>query len=324
MTVHRRLDWADLAKGVAILLVVVGHFDPMDAPPWWREFVDFIYLFHLPPFFLVAGMLSNRSRPYPLELRRKASRLLVPYLSIAVLFLAIKLVSGSFAHLEFPVTPRSVAALLWDPLHSYVPLLWFLYSMFFAFALHPLLHRVLRSDWAVLVLSYGLFLWVGSDRMGLTVVFTQFAYFALGICLEPHLARIQSKSLILLAAAVAVFTAGFLAYDQTWKPLAIAILGTSGGMAVVLACMSWDRTSVRPRFYSWFLFLGNTSMVLYILHTPFESAVRILMGKLNHGRTTTLAIALAILAGILGPLVVNRLVFRKSPLARRLLLGEAK
>ncbi|MBV2150535.1 acyltransferase family protein [Sphingobium sp. AS12] len=51
-----RLDWVDVARGIGILAVVVGHV-------WTRgPLRDALYSFHMPLFFILSGMLS---RPQP-------------------------------------------------------------------------------------------------------------------------------------------------------------------------------------------------------------------------------------------------------------------
>lgn len=52
----QRLDWVDVARGIGIIAVVVGHV-------WTRgPLRDAMYSFHMPLFFLLSGMLS---RPHP-------------------------------------------------------------------------------------------------------------------------------------------------------------------------------------------------------------------------------------------------------------------
>ena len=50
----KRILWADYAKFVAIYLVVLGH---ADLP--FGDSRNFIYLFHLPLFFLISGYFDN-------------------------------------------------------------------------------------------------------------------------------------------------------------------------------------------------------------------------------------------------------------------------
>lgn len=77
----KHLVWLDMAKGVAIALVVLGHCLSYDDP-----LRDFIYSFHMPIFFVLAGF-TMRPKPRATVLESSFKRLLVPYLLVcAVLF----------------------------------------------------------------------------------------------------------------------------------------------------------------------------------------------------------------------------------------------
>ena len=50
---NRRITYLDTAKGILILLMLIGHI-------WNDGFVHaFIYVFHMPAFFLISGMVSG-------------------------------------------------------------------------------------------------------------------------------------------------------------------------------------------------------------------------------------------------------------------------
>ena len=59
-----RIEVLDFAKGLAIFLVIMGHATDNLATPLWRLI---IYSFHMPLFFLVAGMVVK-----PVEVQREA------------------------------------------------------------------------------------------------------------------------------------------------------------------------------------------------------------------------------------------------------------
>lgn len=46
----KRLDWIDIAMGIAIILVIVGHTVPNPSP-----LRHAIFSFHMPVFFILAG-----------------------------------------------------------------------------------------------------------------------------------------------------------------------------------------------------------------------------------------------------------------------------
>jgi len=96
----RRLD-LERAKGIAILLVVLGHIVAREAPPgveWYEPLRQAIYRFHM-PFFLylsgtvlvLSGAAATPPAAWPGLLRRRAQRLLLPFFLLGLLILAAKL-----------------------------------------------------------------------------------------------------------------------------------------------------------------------------------------------------------------------------------------
>ena len=69
----QRLDWLDIAKGIAILLVIVGH--TVNNPSIIRQV---IFSFHMPLFFILAGY-TFRIKPWGELLKSSFIRLLIPY-----------------------------------------------------------------------------------------------------------------------------------------------------------------------------------------------------------------------------------------------------
>lgn len=74
----KRLDWIDIAKGIAIILVIVGHTVPNPSP-----LRHAIFSFHMPVFFILAGY-TFRPKPWRELLSGSVPRLLVPYLVLAL------------------------------------------------------------------------------------------------------------------------------------------------------------------------------------------------------------------------------------------------
>jgi len=77
-----RLDWVDVARGIGIIAVVIGHV-------WTRGGVrDAMYSFHMPLFFLLSGMLS---RPHPITsfTRRQIFGQMRPYAAFLTLLILV-------------------------------------------------------------------------------------------------------------------------------------------------------------------------------------------------------------------------------------------
>ena len=81
MRENRHLLWLDMAKGLAIALVVLGHCLDFDNP-----LRHFIYTFHMPLFFVLAGY-TMRAKPRLTVLSSSLRRLMVPYLVVSAILL---------------------------------------------------------------------------------------------------------------------------------------------------------------------------------------------------------------------------------------------
>lgn len=76
VNVNTRIEWLDIAKGLGVLLVVIGHF-------WYKcpfpMINQIIYSFHMPMFFILSGFVyKNGILDFGLFVITKTKRLLVP------------------------------------------------------------------------------------------------------------------------------------------------------------------------------------------------------------------------------------------------------
>ena len=101
-----RIEWIDRWRGVLTLLVVLGHVFGMashmgdaNANVYFSLLRNTIYLFHMPAFFALAGLVWQRGDiGFKGYLVKKANRLLVPYFFFAVLSAVVyTIISGGFS-----------------------------------------------------------------------------------------------------------------------------------------------------------------------------------------------------------------------------------
>ena len=322
----RRSVAVDLAKGIAIVLVVVAHYRPEDAPPWWMTLNDLVSQIDVRIFFFVAGYTWHL-RPgerYFGYLGRKARRLLIPYFAVAALFLGLKLVPSLLMDLANPVSLGSVANILIDPFHSYVPLLWFLYSLFCIQAVFPALHRLGPRTFPVLIAATALF-GVGGSHFCLGQTLGSLPYFLFGAyaaqALHWDLNRRLPRPALALLVACAVLFLGVWWLGAPTTGLGVrtreALLGLTGVTWAVLLCQAL--ATCKSRGLALLAYLGTLSMVIYLFHTVFESSARVAFYRLPVLRALPfLGKAIpAIAAGIFLPAAAQRLVLRLSSRAYR-------
>ena len=74
-----RLDYVDVAKGIGIILVVLGHC-LVFAGCWSSTLFRYIYAFHMPFWFTISGYLYKRKDPSSFIIGKVAT-LLVPFVA---------------------------------------------------------------------------------------------------------------------------------------------------------------------------------------------------------------------------------------------------
>lgn len=90
-----RLYWLDIAKGIAILLMVIGHTSIPSA------LSNFIWAFHMPLFFIASGWTTNwQKTDFKGFTKRKIRTLLAPFIiySLVVLMIQISQRWNDFNH----------------------------------------------------------------------------------------------------------------------------------------------------------------------------------------------------------------------------------
>lgn len=79
----KRIQYIDIAKGILIILVVIGHVINFNTLPT-RLLKVWIYSFHIPVFFIISGILINKSNlvntSFDVFLKKKILRLIAPYI----------------------------------------------------------------------------------------------------------------------------------------------------------------------------------------------------------------------------------------------------
>jgi len=91
----KRLNWLDIAKGITILFMVLGHTSIPSV------LSNFIWAFHMPLFFIASGWTTNwQKTDFKGFTKRKFRTLLVPFFVYSFVVLMIQILQGwdSFIH----------------------------------------------------------------------------------------------------------------------------------------------------------------------------------------------------------------------------------
>jgi fucose 4-O-acetylase-like acetyltransferase len=327
----RRLD-LDRAKGLGILLVVVGHLGARSVPAgnaWYAYLQTALYQFHMPFFMMLSGYVSMMtgaamvsSDAWPRLVARRAERLLLPFALFGLFILVGKLVAARFMAVDN--MPQSfwagLSAMVWDTDHSPALSVWYVAVLFVIIAIVPPLLWALRASLpallAVAVVVYFLPLphVLYLDRVGRYLLF-----FVVGLAAAELggrwcilVDRWWPAFLAAFAAVLAWVVANFAAVDERLRLLACGLLAIVAFHGLV-----------RSRLCSgnqWLLVLGNFSFVIYLLNTPFIGLAKGVMLKVSpwDGYAFLVFAPVMTFAGIAGPMLLKRYAFRRLPALDRL------
>jgi fucose 4-O-acetylase-like acetyltransferase len=314
---HRDLS-LDVAKGVGIILVVIGHaWRGLDSagmignPDLFRVIDQLIYNFHMPLFFLLSGMTYQAwalKRPAPEAAVSRVTRLLWPLALWSYLFAAARLAAGDAANTEVS-GPQSLLFFPLPPRDHF----WFLWALFLQHLAVLALIRTVRRPleartWAALAAL--LILGSSFTPIGLNAwtfgALTYAGAFLTGLALGPRGLQTNGTPAIALAAA-AFIALQVLSFQLTPTLLATQLLGIAlslAFLAVVRAtCAAGTGATLRLLTY-----LGAASMGIYLAHTIFSAGTRAVLGRLTQDLTAHMIAGT--LAGIIGPLVIYAVIRR--------------
>lgn len=131
MEKKKRIDWLDVSKALGIYLVVLGHLVILN----YKQF-RFIFAFHMPLFFAVAGyVFASKEIPvFKKFIKSKFKEYVLPIIVIIVIgLLQCLLIPTKSCNAQSLFTANTIIEILKGrPMFSYFGASWFLFAMFFA------------------------------------------------------------------------------------------------------------------------------------------------------------------------------------------------
>lgn len=128
----KRVQWLDVAKGITIILMVLGH----TSIPGWLS--NFIFAFHMPLFYIASGWCTNWAKEdYGPFVFKKMRALGIPFLVYSVCVILI----AWFAEYH-DIGWRSVLLKGWE---GYA--LWFVPVLFFSFVVAKAIMSFISQKW---------------------------------------------------------------------------------------------------------------------------------------------------------------------------------
>jgi fucose 4-O-acetylase-like acetyltransferase len=318
-------------RGVAIMLVVIGHVIGFDRDYGMRQYYnsdlswlgllgDIINTVHMPTFFIASGLatdfFSRKVGSYGDFFTTKLPRLLLPLVCWAPPFFILQsLIKNQ------PITLRDIFSAIYEPYQIF----WFLHALIFAVTLHFLMRRLSCPKWFYFGFSV---LLMGCSFLPKFDSFMIYGYwnffFSFGILLSGPLPKLDrwlwSRSRwtwagIMLLCIATILTAKALLPSLSQLFILRLITGIPGFILLYLTCGLSKRGTDRialPILHSSVAYLGIMSMVIYLFHGYFTRMSSLIITKFL-GQIAPMEYFLILsVMGITIPLLLNLLILRKN------------
>ena len=130
-----RVHWIDLSKGIAIILVVIGHVVSSyhEAGLYQDNHLfnfshQFAYSFHMALFMILSGYLASKGKKRGTRSQQALQKLInygIPYVIFSVIWVSMKLLMAGHTN-----SAVSVKDLLFIPVYP-ISFMWFIYALIF-------------------------------------------------------------------------------------------------------------------------------------------------------------------------------------------------
>lgn len=316
-----RIDYLSAAKAVGIVLVTIGHAEPIATtfPALWKV----IYSFHMPLFFFMSGFFAEPRPPLTLEAyRRLAGRqlrtLLIPYLCISLIFAVIKATAPALVNRPIVAAHLPIDILVF-PSGNPALFLWFIYTLVVIRLVWPIVARMPAPLLLATLLPFQIWnIDIPLFLLGYVAYFL--TYYWLGSLAGQHRAALDAAlGRPLLAVLALGGFAGLSAFGATplrpeWR-LALAACGIWLTLAI---CRRW-RSQIKGRVVD---LLDRHSFDIYILQYLFIFPAFYLLRRL--GVAPEAIVVVNTLFGLVGPLLLVRHAIDRAPAIALLLTGSRK
>jgi fucose 4-O-acetylase-like acetyltransferase len=306
-----RVAWIDAARGVGIILVVMGHVERglvsagIAKDPSWLALDYTLYTFHMPLFFLLAGLNARHSvergaKPFLLN---KLVTIVFPYFLWSLLQGVVLVAASSLTNNKADM--GSLLSIGWKPMSQF----WFLYALMLCnivLAITKYRPRLLA------VLSVTAL--IGSQFVADGNIIERFLFslpfFLIGVALAPSAKTWGQVAPSVLSLLLWAAFGGVVWLTRTYNGPDFASLGVLPATALGIWAMVATARMLSGPVLAGATLLGAASMSIYVMHIVAAAGLRIVLSKLGAPPEAWLYFLLCSVVGLIAPLAAHKVLER--------------
>lgn len=271
---NERNEIIDIMKGIGIIAVIIGHMWNVPEVPYR----NFIFSFHMPLFFLIAGYFYKPNSDFKGKLRKDFYRLVIPYIFTALILVLYKiLLVFVVKDINTSVIMEGVIAALYgsgsghsSPILGkvqHIGAIWFLLALFWCRVIYNII--VCKSNYKYIVAGVIAVLATLMDRYVINLPFailpglSAMMFFLIGDWLRNHKVSNIGIAICMICWLISILYSRIWMVQCHYELYPIDILGACGGTAFIY----WiSKYCAKTKLKSLFVWLGVNSLVLLCFH----------------------------------------------------------
>lgn len=283
---HKRIEWVDDCKGVAILLVVIGHItqsyvinnDFITYRYVAHSITNIIYSFHMPLFFVLSGFIAHKAYFMDKKYAVTNKRLIKQLLNIGYLYLfwsyvhcVVKLIASS--NVTNPITYEILLKIPYIPIPPY----WYLWVLLWCYIIYVIIRKYNYSN-MLIVVFFVLGVIESYVAMYPQLIFKWFFYFYLGTFLSIKGISSVICKIFVFASIIIYILYIYYSYENSffvknsllWNAVAVS------GVVIVLYL------AYKVKMFNFYIFklLGKYCLEIYVIHAMIIAMGRTILNYL--------------------------------------------
>lgn len=287
-----RIEWIDVAKGIAIILVVIGHVtSSYHAAGLYQSSLvlnfsnRLIYCFHMAAFMFISGFLFKNKHQKKRQIKGILLSYGIPYIVFSCVWWAFKMALSQYVNTEL-----SIQDLIMIPICP-ISFMWFIYALMIMEIGQVIIGDMTRKK-KCLQMTIGLLLYYihplvsemqipGTDYrfsdFVLSDIMAFYCFFSVGVCFGKEFVSLiqKHKQKIIIGGGIALLLSNILIYLYGVScAAAIKMLLAFCGVGFLIAVCIEKRNRVLS-------FIGKRTLPVYVLHGLCIAAIRVALGKMG-------------------------------------------
>lgn len=306
----QRNSWADICKGIGIILVVYGHVQRglfnagFEMNEHQYKLIDsIIYTFHMPLFFFISGLFFYNSLQKTKQatfVAKKIDTILYPY----ILWSLIQgITEASLAKYTNSQTSLADVFSLWQPRAQF----WFLYALFIVFTTSSFLYRSINPNRLFYLIPIFAALYLFKFEIAIIKqAMSNFVFFALGIWFNEIKHKIFERREIIATTTFFLFVFGQFAFHSilnlNYQDVGLLSLALAFTSILFISSLAMCLEKIDVGFLK---YIGTQTMPIYLMHILAGSGIRIVLKKVLGVTSTEVHTLAGVMFGIGIPLVAQ-------------------